>query len=249
MSHRTIEDTIAVAITHGLTSQDGSQKLRKPTPLPDPPTIDQVGRAYANAGYAKWPSKFNRNDRHQWWRSLLCISLFTGFRLSDLVSLRWCAVSSGSIRHIARKTNKLHSIPLHPIAEKHLAETPRSGDTIFGLTACHRQLRRELKSISGGIIRGPQQMRQASMLMWWHAGGDRAVEIVHGTGIRGVLAHYLAAEEILKTAIGQLRFPDEMLPESERQKEEEEATELLRRFKMAPSATRRLMLDLSRKLA
>lgn len=248
LSPRTIEDTIAVAIAHAIAKPDGSRRLRKPCPQPNPPTLADISAAYDLADQPAWPIRMTCADRAAWWKGFLCFSLYSGLRLGDLAAVRWSDVAGGTLRRTASKTGKHHEIPLTDPVASHLERIPRRGETIFGLTACYRQLRRELAVISQQRI-SPQKLRQASMLLWWRAGGDRAVEIVHGTGIRGVLSHYLSARDVLAEASLRVELPACMLPEHLRDEGEREATELATRYRMAPSSTRRLLLDLSRRLA
>lgn len=248
LSSHTIERTILVAIHYGLTKPDGSQPLRHRSPSPNPPSLADIAAAYEQSDETAWPVRMTRDERHRWWQGFLCFSLYTGLRLGDLTTVRWTDVAGGVLRRTASKTGKHHEIPLTAAVSDHLSRMPCRGDTLFGLTACYRQLRRELAVISQQRIT-PQKLRQASMLLWWKAGGDRAVEIVHGTGIRGVLSHYLSARDVLAEASLRVELPSCMLPAHLRDEGEREATELATRYRMAPSATRRLLLDLSRRLA
>jgi integrase len=76
-------------------------------------------------------------------RVILCIGLYTGLRLGDCCTLRWCEVDlrRNQIRRvpnkIARKNPKTVTIPIHPVLRAMLAEIPDNerGEFILPKTA------------------------------------------------------------------------------------------------------------------
>ena len=76
-------------------------------------------------------------------RVLLCIGVYTGLRLGDCATLRWCEVDMrrNLIRRvpnkISRKNPKTITIPIHPVLHDTLAETPGSerGEFVLPKTA------------------------------------------------------------------------------------------------------------------
>ena len=73
-------------------------------------------------------------------RVLLCVGLYTGLRLGDCATLRWCEVDlrRNQIRRvpnkIARKNPKTVTIPIHQVLRAMLAEIPDTERGVFVLT-------------------------------------------------------------------------------------------------------------------
>ena len=105
--------------------------LQSQRDLPFVFTTQDLDRLYVNASAARQPSKFSRrtplNDPRLW-RIALVLALNCGARTWDLFSFRLSRINLvasepyrfGSISFVARKTSKLHKIPLNECAFKHL---------------------------------------------------------------------------------------------------------------------------------
>src|SRR5215831_14479801 len=64
------------------------------------------------------------------WRSLILFGLYTGQRLSDLVTLGWNSIDleRGEVRLVTGKTNRRMIIPMAPPLRSHIESLPAGDD-------------------------------------------------------------------------------------------------------------------------
>lgn len=258
LSAWTIETTIAVAVRvhrfHGVTASSG-EALQKPRPDPIAPPLTAVSAAYEHVGAARWPMRLTATQRSNWWRAYLAVSCWTAFRISDIRALKW-EHDQGAALHLRAIKNRRYGGPAYqppvtPMLRRHLdAIRPLYDDSIFAFTQCHKPFRAALQSIcdaAGVDIFTPQQLRRLSVQQWSIA-NPRAGEIVHGKGL-GVLRHYIEQSQLLASVAPTVAMPAAFYSDAERREIADSETEMMRRFRMAPSETRRLLLDLARKIS
>ena len=247
----TIEDVVKGMITLGVISALGTP-LECPEPQPCPPSMEDIGRAYAAAHVATWPVRLTPEERQNWWQAFIVVSLWTGARLSDIAALEWDAISSRGIRFQAKKTSKPHYLPLNKTLDRHLSKIHFSPTKVLWLTNSPKQLRDQWKAICVEAKIEPftvnKSFRQASITMWSIA-NPKAGELIHGCGtLKGtsrILNHYLG-QSLLEETAKKIVLPPEMLTADERQQLEDEEQELIRRYRTAPSQQRGFILQAAR---
>lgn len=218
----TIEATISTVYTllrflHELGGIDRvpskGRVLRKPPPSLLIPPLEDFGKLYAASDSAKWPRVCY--DRTHWWKTFFACAYFTGFRLSDLLAMRWDWIrDDGTIEMHAQKTGKRHLIPMHDELVKHLREVPRFNQKIFrAAKSSLKCLRRELKRMSDTAGVHPaitvQQLRRLSCNEWERARPGCGL-LIQGGGFKGAARYYMDPQYQLLEAVGSLRVPAEM---------------------------------------
>lgn len=208
LSNTTIEDTISdIAFLHrwhGLPFVIGA-RLRRSLSIPQPPTITDIDKFVSMLGMTTWPL---RRDRISWWKTLVLVACWTGFRLKDISQISPRNITSTAIVRVARKTGKRHVIPSHPSIVEQVANVDPIDDTLLAMTKSRRQLYREFKRVCdlAGIPQfRPKQLRQFSINQWSAANAD-AGRIIHGCGL-GVMRHYLNPTTVLEMAKDNVAMP------------------------------------------
>jgi len=226
---------------------DLGEKLKMPKPRPNPPSVQVIGLLYERANVPCWPTWLPPPERADWWRGLLCVTLWTAFRFGDIERIAWSDITT-QISLPASKTRKVHQIPITPIVQRHLDAIPRGGDTVFRFTKCRKQFNRELIRLctAAEVDRvGMQKLRQAAVMLWTTTDA-KAGEIIHGCGIRGSLAHYLSCAGILQNVAPRVRLPDQFHTDDERNAAQDEEAELIDRYRKAPSEIRQHLMTTAR---
>lgn len=190
------------------------------------PPLDLISTAYANAAAAVWPNcNLSRSPALRvvssavWLRAFIVFAFHTGFRLRDLRSITWTAITPDLIDWQASKTSKRHRIPNCPIVERHLEPLRAAGsDRVFAISAGQeRLLRRELSVLAGDSEAfGPQPLRRSSVTQWAIGGGWSAGEVIQGSGLSGVMSRYVDGLAVLKDALPRRPWPAAMLTPAER---------------------------------
>lgn len=222
------------------------KRLRVSSPNPNPPTLAQIGHVYScvdSCGVNWRPS--------EWWKCLIVVGTWTGFRRSDLLWLRWDGIDDSGINLTANKTGKNHWIPMVPCVRRHLemlrGESP---EFVFSPTRTFKQLYAGLLKlrIESGVNVTPQLLRQRSVTMWTSANAI-AGQLVHGCLERSVLNHYIDRQAILRDTADQIELPAAFLNAAERKKTQRTESALLDAFRRASPSRRKTILDVARKLA
>lgn len=201
-ANRTIEDTISTVCTimrKGGVAVDPGRRLRCQSPFPTPPKIQDIARCYRFARLASWPVS---PERKEWWQGFWVVSVWTALRLGDLKRLRRKHVDGELLRITAAKTGKEIVIPLPPFVLSNLERLPGT-DSIFEMTECSRQLRREIDmACHYAKVRRftPQGLRQCGINLWRRYGGLDTAKIIQGCGLGQSIDHYLDPLERLETA-------------------------------------------------
>jgi len=208
----TINDICCVLRAVGEAVPTRGRPLRRPAPATTQPTLADIERVYLVADQAKEPTTIPHEVRPGWWRGLLCLSLWTGFRINDLRELRWSDVFSDRIERVANKTGKRHVIPVTHDIRRNLDTIPKRGETVFQLPrGSVRFARRELKrlcELAGVANFGFQQIRRASITEWSSVNSD-AGSTIHGTGL-GVRRYYVEPYKVLCRAAEGFSLPNAM---------------------------------------
>jgi hypothetical protein len=194
------------------------------------PTIEEIGRCYAHAHVAKWPTYM---DAGQFWRTWYAVSLWSGLRRSDvLFRLNRDMCTEDGIRCQAQKTDRVHIFPMHAVVWRHLQAMPAT-ERVFQVSNSLKQVRRELDRISdaAGVSPRiqPQAVRRASITAWEECAG--AGRIIHGCAADVVSNHYLAVRQPPRQLInGASRFvwPEEMLTPEDRDQQQLQTNQFLK---------------------
>ena len=80
----------------------------------------------------------------QWWKALLATAYMTGWRISELLALRWDDVDLKAAevitRHQDNKGNRDERVPVHPVVIDHLRQVPSFCQNVFPWQHDERQL-------------------------------------------------------------------------------------------------------------
>jgi len=254
-SRRTIESTVSdviyVARRHGIQLQPG-RRLRIPSPQPSVPSLGSIARVYLAAGSATYPRRSWATPA-AWWRCLLVVALWCGFRRGDLARLAWDDIGPWSMELRASKTGKLHRIPLTATVRRHLAELDHLGHPlrIFDMprSTSFRAMGDQLQRLCLAARVPPltlQAIRRASITMWASVNAE-AGRIIHGCHL-GVMAHYLDPLAVLQSAAPLVQLPDVMLSREERRRSAKNRQELLDLYARAGVDGRRIILEVARRI-
>jgi len=186
------------------------RRLRLTRKHPDVPTLDSLAAIYLQAGQATWPRLDTPPD--VFWRAFITVAFFTGLRLRDLVqTLTWDCIELDKISVRAKKTDKEHILPVHPIVAQHLRTLFRTDTRVFPIPRSTTHLvRRELRlmSLRAGVEKiTPQKIRRLA--------GTEYERAVTGSGqlllghTLGASDYYIAVPKILADASALLKVPPE----------------------------------------
>jgi len=226
------------------------RRIKIPSPDPCPPSIDSINAAYRAASVAAWPRWITPAI---WWRAFFAVACWTGFRLSDLLSLTPENMSGNWITLQAGKTGKTHRIPKPAFLDRHIKDLCKPGEPIFKPTGSRKQFRRELRRIQreARIEKfTPQNLRQFAITHWSIADTE-AGRIIHGCGLGGhdVMLHYVRRPTILLEASTRVRMPDCFLSESARLALQDGEKQVLKRFREASTLDKQIILSLVNRLS
>lgn len=214
------------------------------------PTVEDIGRCYANAGIAQWPQYM---DPAQFWRTFYVVQLWSGLRRNDtLFRLNRDMCAEDAIRCVAQKTGRIHIFPMHQVVWRHLRAMPDT-ERVFQIGKCLKQVRRELDRISdaAGVSPRvqPQAMRRASITAWEECAG--AGRVIHGCAADVVSCHYLAVRKpprILLDGVDRFIWPAEMLTEEDRNRERFGTRQFLRTWKKLSEKDRESLRSIAERL-
>jgi len=227
LSARTIEETVNdLALICGLKELGRRLKRWKTSATKFVPSLELISTAYENADSAAWPNCYlTRSPELRvvssavWLRAFIVFAFHTGFRLRDLRTITWSAITPELIDWQASKTSKRHRIPNHPVVERHLEPLRDAGsDRVFPISASQERLvHRELSRLAGDAEAfGPQPLRRASVTQWSIGGGWSAGEVIQGSGLSGVMSRYVDGLAVLVDALPRRPWPLAMLTPDER---------------------------------
>lgn len=214
------------------------------------PTVEEIGRCYAHADAAIWPTYM---DPGQFWRTFYVVQLWIGLRRNDtLFRLRRDMCAEDGIRCQAQKTGRVHIFPMHQLVWRHLRAMPDT-ERVFQIGKCLKQVRRELDRISdaAGVTPRvqPQAMRRASITLWEECAG--AGRIIHGCAADVVSNHYLAIRKpprVLLDGVERFIWPEQMLTEEDRNREKFGTRRFLRTWKKLSERDREAVRSIAERL-
>lgn len=214
------------------------------------PALDDIGRCYAHAGAAIWPTYM---DPGTFWRTFYVVQLWSGLRRNDTLfrlSREMCAPDG--IRCQAQKTGKVHIFPMHTVVWRHLKLMPET-ERVFQIGKCLKQVRRELDRISdaAGVSPRvqPQSMRRASITLWEECAG--AGRVIHGCAADVVSNHYLAVRKpprVLLDGVERFTWPAEMLTDADRRKQTLGTLQFLRTWRKLSEKDRETVRGVAERL-
>lgn len=250
-SPRTIESTVAVIVhvlAHSGVSIPIGERLRRPRPNPDVPTIEQMEALYQHAHVAGWPTKMLPSQRTKWWRCWMVVAGWTALRISDLAALQRSQFSDGILRIDAEKTVRFGrpslAMPIPDFVTRHIEECPaRHPERLFGLTECLRQLRRELQAIAKAAAVHyvpPHGFRRYAITQWGEVDGYAAA-LVQGQAL-GALSSYLHGLRVLQRHAKKVSVPSSWLTTEEQASRKCSETKLLYAYRLANPETQDLVL-------
>lgn len=121
--------------------------LKQPQKLPTYMPSDHFAAVYTACNVAQEPSAVPNVTTADWWRALLVTAYMTGWRISQLLSLKWSDIDLEANTAITRaevvgnKGKRDERIPLHPVAVEHLKRLAGSFSThVFPWNQDRRQL-------------------------------------------------------------------------------------------------------------
>ena len=109
--------------------------LRKPEKLPTYIAADQFAAIFESVDAATAPNDIPNVTQSDWWKGLLIVGYMTGWRLGQLLSLKWADIDlkQGTAISMAdadgNKGNRDVKIPLHPVVVEHLNRLSGNFDT------------------------------------------------------------------------------------------------------------------------
>jgi hypothetical protein len=214
------------------------------------PTLEQIGRCYASADAAVWPTYM---DPGQFWRTFYVVQLWSGLRRNDtLFRLNREMCAEDAIRCQAQKTGKVHIFPMHPVVWRHLQLMPDT-ERVFQVGKSLKQIRRELDRISdaAGVSPRiqPQAMRRAAITAWEECAG--AGRIIHGCASDVVSNHYLAVRKpprMLLDGVDRFVWPEEMLTDADRAKKKLGTLQFLRTWRRLSEKDREAVRSIAERL-
>lgn len=259
LSPDTIESTISVVVQVLRFCVESEQltelphrgaRLRLSRKVRYVPPLEDLGRMYAAAGAARWPTWCPPGE---FWRPLLVAAYWTALRHFDLFwTLSVDCLTKKSIVLTSHKTDKEHIFPRHPVFDRHMAAAPqrRGEKRCFPIDVCRKQVLRELHRMADAA-QVPHftlhAIRRLSCSEWqdakWGAG-----EVVQGSAIKGSASRYIVPQ-ILRQAAPLMRWPDEMLTPEERDEAAQQQARLLLAVQKLGDTERQAVLSLAEKLA
>lgn len=245
-AEQTVRD-IATLLKFAGEDVDTGKRLRCPLPDPRVPTTAELSSVIDAAAAAEWPTK---QPPEPWWRAFFAVGLWTSLRLRDLLGLTWDAISEDMIRCVPKKTLRYglaQEIPGHQAVGRALQGLARRDESVFTHRTSFKQMRREMGRLckaAGVPYFTPHDIRRAGITMWSLAHPE-AGRLIHGSGKRDILRHYLSPIQVLKSAAPRCRLPDALLTNEEKDRVVQDEHELVARFRLADPDQRNLILQLS----
>jgi integrase len=228
---------------------DPGRKLRRPPPQPRVPSLGTIGRLYLVADQATWPKR-SWATCGDWWRCLLVVAVWTGWRRSDLARLAWADVEDDRLVIRAKKTGITHQIPMTPTVRRHLDLLAGHSGPVFAMTRSHKQLDDQFTRLASAAGVPPvtlQQIRRLAITNWSSVNAE-AGRIVHGCGL-GILRHYLDPLAVLQAAAPLVRLPEVFLSDEELDAETRHRQELLDCYARAGRTQRDLILGVAQSVS
>lgn len=196
--------------------------VRKPRPRSQPKpaaTLAQVAACYRSAEAASWP-RIPGVSPGQFWRTWLVVSYNTGLRRNDILfRLEWehFEFESDTLRFMARKTGKVHVLPVAGALRVHLERMPtarhgrfESDSRVFPVGRSLKQVRRELDVIAkaAGVAKiTPQMIRCLSAIQYEIAHPGAGALLTGHAVTRVTWANYVPVPEVLREASKKLPQP------------------------------------------
>lgn len=134
--------------------------LREPQRIKTYVTPEDFAKLYANADVANGPGDFPFQSG-DYWRALLMTAYMTGWRISELLSLRWEDVDLDNATAFLRAENtkgrRDESIKLHPVIVDHLRKIVSFSPVVFPWRHTGRELWRQFHAIQDAAKVKPQR--------------------------------------------------------------------------------------------
>ena len=131
--------------------------VREPEKLVRYVTPDDFAKIYREGcPLACLPDSPNLGYRPElWWKALLALAYMTGWRISELLALRWEDVDhcAGTIitRHGDNKGKRDERVPVHPVVVEHLQQIRSKGPLVFPWSHDERGLWKEFGRIQAAV--------------------------------------------------------------------------------------------------
>lgn len=239
---KAITDVITILKSNRRNVEAG-RRLKLDDPDPYCPPLSDLGKVYLACKHAKRP-RLRYCPAPEYLRAFIVFALWTGFRLSDMISVTRADIDEHTIRRRANKTGKVHEIPNCEVVRRHLAELPKRDGPIFPAgRSCTTRIRQWLTAVCklASVPRfTPQNLRVAAVNSWSDANFEAGV-VIQGEGITGrksALRFYLVRNKprkILDKAAPSFVWPAEMLLPRERSQRERSTKALIEVVRRVPA--------------
>jgi integrase len=157
----------------------------------------------------------------EWWRALLMTAYLTGWRIGQLLALRWQDVDLDEGTAVTRaednKGKRDQKIPMHPVVVEHLRRLVSFSPVVFPWGHHERNLFKEfnaLQKAAGVKLTGPRDHYGFHDL--WRAFATMNAERMTGDALQKLMQHkdyqttqrYINMAQQLKPAVEALFVPD-----------------------------------------
>jgi len=141
---RNVRGALRTAVDWGYLKKAPKIKfLREPRKLPRYVEPEHFGEMYAACHVAYLPNDV-QCPASDWWRALLVMAQMTGWRIGEMLSLRWQDVDLDAgfaiTRHHDNKGHRDEKVPLHPVVVDHLRSIRAFDDLVFRWSPNRRTL-------------------------------------------------------------------------------------------------------------
>jgi hypothetical protein len=202
--------------------------------IPEPTPLSDISLIYDNSPH--------------WLRQFLVVGHLTALRLDDVMTMqvRGFDRKAETLTWRASKTGHVQQWPVPSWAQRHLGlyglGYKKAND--YGQSKVRAAIAKACRA-AGVKVTKPKNLRQRSLTEWSIANG-MAGEIVHGSGLAGVMKHYVSPLAVLQNAVGRLRVPDSFVSPEDRERGEET---LIHNYQQLDNDGRELLVHTSARLA
>lgn len=135
------------AVDNGFLDKAPKFKFEKePKKLPTYVPPEDFAKIYNACNAARHPTEL-AFSAEQWWKALVTMAFMTGWRIGELLALRWSDVDldggTAVTRHSDNKGSRDEKVSLHPVVIEHLREIRSFDERVFPWDRGHRQIYEE----------------------------------------------------------------------------------------------------------
>lgn len=201
------------------------------------PTVEELSAVYAAIGKVQHKGRLIRPANAFRYRTILVLQYFTALRVGSVRALLWENITARAVTLVARKTGRLHSIPMHPVLYQHLLKWSKYKGCLRAMRIAHQYLTSEVlkqkvfraSAIDINAVYGAacelanvekftsHDVRRASITQWTLVGLSSG-EIIHGCGVKRSMLPYFAEEEFLRKGLMRLNVPRNFMSKEDRKK-------------------------------